>query len=629
MRSIRKKLFLSSIVIIAVFFAVSAFYAIEGYVFVKQYESITNTMFNAYEITQNTTDMVNIYNILIQSINDPQEIAQYQGYKNTIKGIFAQLDTVITNQNTKVAYLGLKNTVNGVVAKLDYGVQAAQSGNIAQESADYDTALQQNYFVQQNTANLILNELQNSQQLQASIARSQMLAELIGGLLLLLVTAAAVFYSVIFSRNIVFPIKALSTLAKKIEEGDLEALIDPLLLEGTDEVGSLANSFNAMFQALKSSIRELDIEKKSVEAKVKQRTQELMQERAQLLASINSLPLGFILLDTAGGVLLSNNKIHELSSREDSTFVSISGQFVPAIDILEFDRQIKEKQNYELSETTLGERSFHIIGVPVILSRHGESETIIGSVVLFEDITKEKRLEQSKDTFLAMAAHEMRTPLTIIRGNAELLLDEPAVGASAGLKVQIESMLRSTIRLLAIVNDFLDVQNLEGGRMSLKIETADIIALLTETVKDLLPLAQKKGLALTLTVPPDFGTPIFAVDKYRLQQIFTNLISNAIHYTEKGSVTIVPQKKEKQITILFEDTGIGISAEEQERLFKKFEVGRVFMRSKEYGSGLGLYIARFLARLMGGVLTLEKSEIGKGSTFCLTVPLGDVFQKQV
>ena len=102
-----------------------------------------------------------------------------------------------------------------------------RSEDITRESTDYDSALQQSYFVQQNTANLILDELQSAQQLQTNIAASQQLAELIGVLLLLLVLAAAVLYSTIFSKNIVFPIEALSALAKKIEGGDLDARIDP------------------------------------------------------------------------------------------------------------------------------------------------------------------------------------------------------------------------------------------------------------------------------------------------------------------------------------------------------------------------------------------------------------------
>ncbi len=621
MRSIRTKLLISFIAIVGMFFVVNAFHTIEEYVFIQQYRSITDTMSEEYELTQTTTDLVDTYNILIQSINDQQEIAQYRGYEDKLNGLFAKLDVAITDQGTRAAYLGLKNTVNGVVSKLDAGVRAAQSGDVVQESADYDTALQQSYFVQQNTANLILTGLQDSQQLQAGIARSQTLTELIGELFMLLIIGAAMLYAIIFSRNIVFPIEALSALAKRIEGGDLEALIDPSLLKGTDEVGSLSNSFNAMLQTLKNNIHELDVEKKSVEAKVEQRTHELMEEKAQLLASINSLPLGFILFDTAGIVLLSNNRIRELSPRDDATLASIGGRFVPAIDVREFGRCMDEKKSYELSETVLGERSFRIMGTPVVLSEPDKSDTTIGSVMLLEDITKERSLEQSKNVFLAMAAHEMRTPLTIIRGNAELLLDEPIVGTNAGLKTQLESMLRSTVRLLAIVNDFLDVQGLEGGRIPLRLEPVDISALLAETVKDLLPLAQKKGLTLTLIVPPDPGIPAVTMDKYRLQQIFTNLIGNAIHYTEQGSITITPQKREKQVTVLFEDTGIGISSEEQERLFKKFEVGRMFIRSKEYGSGLGLYIGRFLAHLMGGDLTLEKSEVGKGSVFRLTVPL--------
>jgi signal transduction histidine kinase len=201
-------------------------------------------------------------------------------------------------------------------------------------------------------------------------------------------------------------------------------------------------------------------------------------------------------------------------------------------------------------------------------------------------------------------------------------VEDPAVKDNDGVKAQIESIIKSSVRLLSIVNDFLDVQNMEKNSLTLKIEPVDIPKLLADTVTDLMPLAQKRGLALTFdrsSVPPSLSTLLF--DKYRLQQILTNLISNAIHYTEKGSVDVSVATSGDTFKVLFKDTGIGISDEEKTRLFKKFSSGKAFLHSREYGSGLGLYISKFLARLMGGDLVLEKSEMGMGSTFVLTLPL--------
>ena len=256
-----------------------------------------------------------------------------------------------------------------------------------------------------------------------------------------------------------------------------------------------------------------------------------------------------------------------------------------------------------------------------------ESDEDAGSAILPENTVKAKSLKQSKNAFLAIAAHEMRTPLVIIRGNTELLLDEPAIATNPELRTKIENILRSTIRLSNIVNDFLDVKNLEGKRLPLSIEPIDVVPFLTESVRDLSGFAEKKGLTLTLNIPPDLGAPVLDLDRYRLQQIVANIVSNAIHYTEKGGVTVTPRRDEKGVRIFFEDTGVGISSEERARLFKKLKIDQVFMRGEGNGSGMGLYISRFLAHLMGGDLVLEKSEVGKGSVFCLTLPLGNIPKK--
>jgi len=414
----------------------------------------------------------------------------------------------------------------------------------------------------------------------------------------LVLTTVVIFF---FTRYVI--IKPLNKINFGLEQIKANKLATRITVDKKDEIGEMADSFNTMASHLESY------------------TNKIEEARARLFASISNLPLGFLLLDTTGGILLSNKIAQTLFSEKDQTLPSLSALFTPNIDISAFNSLIREKKSYELQEATMGDRSFHVMATPVTISGPGKNDEVIGSVILLEDITEEKRLEQSKDAFLAIAAHEMRTPLTVIRGNTELLLDDPSVKNDAEFKDQIESVLRASVRLLGIVNDFLDVQNLEGNRVPLKIEPVNIATLVTGVVNDLSELAKEKQLTLVLDIPPDLSTLSFNADKFRLQQIITNLTANAVNYTEKGGVTISLKKEEKTVKILFEDTGIGISPDEQVRLFKKFETGRAFMRSKEYGSGLGLYISRFLAHLMGGDVTLEKSEVGKGSVFCLTLPL--------
>ena len=147
-----------------------------------------------------------------------------------------------------------------------------------------------------------------------------------------------------------------------------------------------------------------------------------------------------------------------------------------------------------------------------------------------------------------------------------------------------------------------------------------MVKVLEETIADLSELATKKNIFLVLQKPPA-AVPLLSLDKSRLQQIYVNLIGNAVHYTETGGVTVSVENQGNALKILFRDTGIGIDLEDQSHLFKKFSTGKAFLHSREYGSGLGLYIGNLLTNMMGGSLKLERSEVGTGSVFSLTFPI--------
>ncbi|HEY4521116.1 MAG TPA: PAS domain-containing sensor histidine kinase [Candidatus Paceibacterota bacterium] len=353
-----------------------------------------------------------------------------------------------------------------------------------------------------------------------------------------------------------------------------------------------------------------------IEQEVRDRTQELEYERTKLSEIAQHMATGAILLNVQGKPTFVNSAALELlSARPEDNVIHVLSQRFPSMLV---DKKIQESLLGNSTTVPEAELNNRVCAVSFVSLRN--ESNIFGTLIWIDDITSQKLLERAKDQFLAIASHEMRTPLAVIRGNAELLLEEPGIANSAELHDETESIIKSAVRLLNIVNDFLDVQSFDQGRIALKIERVDAKALLTETINDLSKLASDKGLSLKLVASSD-DIPSVYLDPYRLQQIFINLISNAIHYTQAGGVVVYVERDETTVRILFEDTGIGISPEDQPRLFKKFETSNTFLRSREYGSGLGLYISNILTQSMGGTLKLDRSEVGRGSTFSLTLPL--------
>jgi len=244
-----------------------------------------------------------------------------------------------------------------------------------------------------------------------------------------------------------------------------------------------------------------------------------------------------------------------------------------------------------------------------------------------------KRLEQlnadldavmkSKDLFLSNISHELRTPLNSIIGFTDLLLTED-MGPSLSDQQRdfLETVARNGRHLLELINELLDLQRIAAGRMELKPEAVDLAALLTETTGSVQAQVQKHRHALVVT-PPSPGLRVQA-DRGRVRQVLLNLLSNAIKFTpDGGRITVAAGPVNggggSEVRIAVTDTGIGIAAEDQPKLFQEFSQLDASASRKYEGTGLGLALSRRLIELHGGAIGVE-SEMGKGSTFWFTLP---------
>jgi CheY-like chemotaxis protein/CHASE3 domain sensor protein len=231
-----------------------------------------------------------------------------------------------------------------------------------------------------------------------------------------------------------------------------------------------------------------------------------------------------------------------------------------------------------------------------------------------------ERSSQYKSQFLANMSHELRTPLnsTLILSQ---LLSENAAGRLLPEEVEYARTIQSSSNdLLLLINDILDLAKVESGKIELHPEKTEIRSLLEGIIKTFAPMAKRKGIALVVEIRQEIEEEMM-VDSLRLEQIFRNLVSNALKFTERGMVTVSASKTAaNQISFEVSDTGIGIAKDKLETIFEAFQQADGSTSRQYGGTGLGLTISRDLAHLLGGEIQVE-SEIGKGSRFSLTLPI--------
>ncbi len=229
---------------------------------------------------------------------------------------------------------------------------------------------------------------------------------------------------------------------------------------------------------------------------------------------------------------------------------------------------------------------------------------------------------QIKSSFLANMSHEIRTPLTAILGFADLLVVSPQVDAG-DLKDWGQRIKNNSIHLLKIVNEILDVSKIEAGQVDVYLQRVSILALISELQKDLTSPAELRGTVTRFTL--ESPVPLwFETDPVRLKQILMNVIGNALKFTEQGRVEIRMgfEVADSILKFTIEDSGIGLAPEHLPRLFQPFSQADSSSTRRFGGTGLGLSVARKLARILGGDIELVKSAIGQGSTFLVKLKVG-------
>jgi len=301
-----------------------------------------------------------------------------------------------------------------------------------------------------------------------------------------------------------------------------------------------------------------------------------------------------------------------------------------------------DKRIMESGKTESREEEYHIIGdylagsekkfINIVRApvRDGEGK-VKGLFGLFWDITEQKilgaernRLEvlasatETKSRFASMVSHELRSPMAVIKESLNIVLEGMVGNVSDEQRDILDTGKRNVDRLGRLINNILDFQKIESGKMDFDIRENDLNEMMTEVYKSMSVLSRRKGLALKVEL--EEGLTQIKMDRDKLIQVLTNLLSNAINNTGKGGVTLAAKKEKDVMHIRVQDTGVGISTEGMSRLFQPFEQVDGVTSKQKGGTGLGLAISKEIILAHHGEIWAE-SELGKGSTFHFVLPI--------
>lgn len=238
------------------------------------------------------------------------------------------------------------------------------------------------------------------------------------------------------------------------------------------------------------------------------------------------------------------------------------------------------------------------------------------------ELQKQKELVRNKDHFIFVAAHELRSPITAIKWNMEMLREGKCLkNPDEDDKTIVENLDRSIVQLTDLIHDLLDTSRMEYGTYKITVEPFDMIKAIKEVIKENEYSAQEHQVQVVFKEPEAFEHQVFA-DKKRTKEALTNLVSNAIKYNKKnGQVVIALQEKDGQVVVEVKDQGIGLSKADLEKLFKKFSRIDRDETEKITGTGLGLFVTEQIIQRMGGRIWVKSPGRGKGSTFGFALPV--------
>ena len=398
------------------------------------------------------------------------------------------------------------------------------------------------------------------------------------------------------------PIESATNVAIELAKGNYHARTYE---DHIDETGMLSSSINILARNLQELMK----------------IKESQQDRLTTL--IENMGSGLILIDSRGYINLINRPYKEIFGVDPAQY--IYKLYYEVIDHVEITQMIEEifmteqkVRKQVVLPLAIERRHFEVYGVPII----GTNNVWKGILLVFHDISELKKLEQMRKDFVANVSHELKTPITSIKGFSETLLDG-AMHEEGTLEAFLEIILKESDRLQTLIQELLDLSKIEQHGFKLTVRNVDLRQEISDVLEILKRKASEKEITLELEQASD--NAMIEGDPDRLKQVFINLVSNAITYSPNGGIVkIAIYDRHDKVSIKVKDSGIGIEKKEIPRIFERFyRIDKARSRNSG-GTGLGLAIVKHIVEAHKGNIEVT-SQVGKGTTF--TIKLFKVFPK--
>lgn len=629
---IKKKLLTSFFSIIMLLLISEGFFVAMDSIILSKYTTLANNIFSEYSLIDDTSSLLSSYNNLIKSPTDKTETAKFNAnYANT-KSLLADLKTRIVNPESKEVFVGLENNINDVFFNIEIGVSNLSGGDYLEAISRYEAASRKNSFVKENTTNLLLKELSYAKSLQAEIENVRALSQLIAIILLILTAAGCVWYAIYFSGKLITPLSHLTDLARNIEEGNLDVVVDKKLMTGDDEVASLANSFNTMVLSLKTNIEKL----KEYNREINNSRNRLKMEKDKLQKYLDTAGVIVLIFDLNNKVFLINKKGREIFGAEYNEIMGHDWvtEYVAKRNQIQTRSMIAFLMNHTAPVDTVeniiiakDKTEKNIVWhFSALQEDSGGAQSVLATGVDITELTKAKitinqlkEVDKLKNEVLNIATHELKTPLISIVGLTEVMQKQPKT-IPPEYQDFISIIHNEGAKLNNLIKTMLTASRNEVGKVSVFKEKFDLVELVLSLETSLSMLAKRTNSKIKFNVKIK-NLPLES-DKAKISQVIYNFVDNAVKYGTDSQVIEVnmflPDKKNVRVEV--KGNGQGISKEKQKKLFIKFSQLEPSLSRSQDGMGLGLYICKQNIDNLGGEIGVE-SEIDKGATFFFTLPL--------